>query len=147
MVQYIEFKNAKSNFPMQLPNDVKNIKKNPKLLIPADKTNNLYEFTNEEYNKFLIKNIGKTYKKTYCICYKCYHAEAKTIAKDLKLDERIEQYNHNQSFITLKDHKENFENNLKCRLINPANSEMGIVNKHYTGQINKSIREKLNMNQ
>ena len=94
MVQYIEFKNAKSNFPMQLPNDVKNIKKNPKLLIPADKTNNLYEFTNEEYNKFLIKNIGKTYKKTYCICYKCYHAEAKTIAKDLKLDERIEQYNH-----------------------------------------------------
>ena len=79
---------------MQLPNDVKNIKKNPKLLIPADKTNNLYEFTNEEYNKFLIKNIGKTYKKTYCICYKCYHAEAKTIAKDLKLDERIEQYNH-----------------------------------------------------
>ena len=52
MVQYIEFKNAKSNFPMQLPNDVKNIKKNPKLLIPADKTNNLYEFTNEEYNNF-----------------------------------------------------------------------------------------------
>ena len=52
-----------------------------------------------------------------------------------------------QSFITLKDHKENFENNLKCRLINPANSEIGIVNKHYIGQINKSIREKLNVNQ
>ena len=36
---------------MQLSNDVKNIKKKPKLLIPADKTNNLHELTTEEYNK------------------------------------------------------------------------------------------------
>ena len=48
---------------MQLSNDVKNIKKNPKLLIPADKSNNLYELTVEEYNKLLIENISKTYKK------------------------------------------------------------------------------------
>ena len=31
MVQNIEFTNVKSNFQMQLSNDVKNIKKNPKL--------------------------------------------------------------------------------------------------------------------
>ena len=37
MVQNIEFKNVKSNFQMQLSSDVKNIKKNPKLLVPADK--------------------------------------------------------------------------------------------------------------
>ena len=63
MVQNIEFTNVKSNFQMQLSNDVKNIKKNPKLLIPADKSNNLYELTVEEYNKLLIENISKTYKK------------------------------------------------------------------------------------
>ena len=63
MVQNIEFTNVKSNFQMQLSNDVKNIKKNPKLLIPADKSNNLYELTIEEYNKLLIENISKTYKK------------------------------------------------------------------------------------
>ena len=72
MVQNIEFTNVKSNFQMQLSNDVKNIKKNPKLLIPADKSNNLYELTVEEYNKLLIENISKTYKKKQRMCYKCY---------------------------------------------------------------------------
>ena len=42
---------------------------------------------------------------------------------------------------------ENFQNNSKCRLINPAKSEIGIVSKHYIDQINKSTREKLNVNQ
>ena len=63
MVQNIEFKKVKSNFQMQLSSDVKNIKKNPKLLVPADKTNNLYEPTSELYNKLLTENISKSYKK------------------------------------------------------------------------------------
>ncbi len=29
-----------------------------------------------------------------------------------------------EAFISLKDHKENFENNLKCRLINPAKTNL-----------------------
>ena len=33
------------------------------------------------------------------------NAEAKFIAQDLKIDERIEQCNQKESFITLKDHK------------------------------------------
>ena len=49
MVQNIESVKVKSNFQMQLSNDVKNLKKNPKLLIPADRTSNLYELTTEEY--------------------------------------------------------------------------------------------------
>ena len=111
---------------MQLFNDVENIKKNPKLLIPVDKTNNLYELTTEEYNKLLIENISKTYKKTTVSAINAINNEAKAIAKDLNLDERIKKYHQNQSFITLKDHKENFQNNLKCRLINPAKTEMGL---------------------
>ena len=132
---------------MQLSNDVKKIKKNPKLLVPADKTNNLYDLTAEEYNKLLIENISKTYKNSTASAINSINTEAKVIAKDLNLDERIEQYNQNQSFITLKDHKENFQNNPKFRLINPAKSEIGIVSKHYIDQINKSIRKKLNVNQ
>ena len=98
---------------MQLSNDVKNIKKNPKSLIPADKTNNLYELTTEEYNKLLIENISKTYKKTNVSAKNAINTEAKAIVKDINLDKRIEQYNQNKSFITLKDHQENFQNNPK----------------------------------
>ena len=64
MVRNIEFKKVTSNFQAQLSDDVRNIKKNPKLLIPADKTNNLYELTPDEYNKLLTENISKTYKKS-----------------------------------------------------------------------------------
>ena len=102
MVQNIEFKKVKFNFPMQLSNDVKNIKKNPKILVPVDKSNNLYELTTEEYNKLQIENISKTYKQITESAMNSINTEAKAIAKDLNLDERIEQYNQTQSFITLK---------------------------------------------
>ena len=47
----------------------------------------------------------------------------------------------------LKVHKENFKNNLKCKLRNPAKSEIGIVSKEYIDSINKFLREKANVNQ
>ena len=115
MVQNIEFHKVISNFQARLSDDIRNIKKNPKLLTPADKTNNLYELTADEYNKLLTENIWKTYKKSNLSTMYTINAEAKVIAQDLKIDERIEQYNQKQTFITLKDHKENFKNNPNCR--------------------------------
>ena len=93
VAQNIEFKNLISNFQMQLSNDVKNIKKNPKLFIPADKNNNLYELTTQDYNKLLIESISKTYTKSTMSPINAINTEAKAIPKDLSLDERIEQYN------------------------------------------------------
>ncbi len=43
--------------------------------------------------------------------------------------DRIEQMKKREAFISLKDHKENFENNPKCQLINPAKSESGKLSK------------------
>ena len=37
-----------------------------------------------------------------------------------------------EGFISLKDHKENFENNPKCRLLNPAKSDSGKLRLIYT---------------
>ena len=106
-----------------------------------------YNIPTEEYNKLLTGNINKMYKKITLSAINAINLEAKAIAKNLNFDEKIQQCNQNQYFITLKDHKENFQNNPKCRLINPAKSEIGIVSKHYIDQINKSTREKLNINQ
>ena len=61
MVRNIEFKNAKSSFQQQLQHDVK---QDSKLLIPADKTINLYRLITDKYNKLLTENISKNYKKT-----------------------------------------------------------------------------------
>ena len=54
MVRNIEFENAKSSFQHQLQNDAKRIKQDPRLLITADKTSNLYRLTTGEYNKLLL---------------------------------------------------------------------------------------------
>ena len=123
------------------------INNDPLLFIPADKTNNLYKLNNDKYKKLLQDNITKSYKKANTNSMRSINKEAKTIAEDLKLDDRIEQFSQHEAFITLKDHKENFQNNTKCRLINPAKSEIGIINKHYIETINNTIREKTQVNQ
>ena len=52
-----------------------------------------------------------------------------------------------EAFISLKDHKENFENNPKCRLINPAKSDTGKISKLILDEINTQLRTILNVNQ
>ena len=54
---------------------------------------------------------------------------------------------HRQAFISLKDHKENFENNPRCRLINPAKNNLGLISKQILDRINSTIRSKTNSNQ
>ena len=51
MVRNIEFKNVESLFQQQIQNDMKRIKKDPKLSTPDDKTNILFSLTTDEYNK------------------------------------------------------------------------------------------------
>ena len=72
-------------------------------------------------------------------CSSFYHSsykrnidkEAKNISKGLALESKMECYAKRPAFITLKDNKEHFKSNQKCRLINLSKSEMGIVSKKY----------------
>ena len=47
----------------------------------------------------------------------------------------------------MKDHKDNFDSHPKCRLINPAKSELGKVSKIILDEINNKLRSKLHVNQ
>ena len=73
--------------------------------------------------------------------------EAKSIAKELNLDSKIEQFANKKTYVTLKDHKDNFLNSPKCRLINLAKSEIGIVSKHYLEKLNDNIQRKIELQQ
>ena len=71
MVRNIEFKKVSSEFQSKLPKDIKLINEDPLLFIPADKTNNLYDLSKDNYNKLLTENIPKSYKKkNKHSCYK-----------------------------------------------------------------------------
>ena len=63
------------------------------------------------------------------------------------LDNRIDSFAAKDSFITVKDHKPNFNNNPTCRLINPAKSEIGIVSKQILQRINSKIVKSAKLNQ
>ena len=67
--------------------------------------------------------------------------------KRLDLDDRIDSLATKDSFITLKDHKPNFNNNPTCRLINPSKSEIGIISKQILQRINAAVLEHINVNQ
>ena len=117
------------------------------LFIPADKSNNLYKVSRDSYSKLLQDNITKTHEKSNVTLINNINKEAEAIASELKLDDRTEQFNQPEAFVGLKDHKANFQNDPKCRLINPSNSEIGIISKHYVELINNKIREKTQMSQ
>ena len=107
------------------------INKDPLLFITADKSNILYKVTKDTYSKLLQDNITKSYKNSNVSVINNVNKEAKVMAAELKLGDRIEQFNQREAFVTLKDDKVNFQNDPKYRLINPANSEIGIISKHY----------------
>ena len=112
------------------------------MLVFADKSTNLYGLSQDHYEKLLHDNITQTYQKTCCQTKKKIDRETRKFAKSLGLDERMECYSEQSVFITLKDHKANFKNNTKCRLINPSKSKVGLVSKHYLNLIISMVAEK-----
>ena len=123
------------------------INKEPLSLIPAEKSNKLYKISKDTYRKLLQDNITKSYKKSNVALINNINKEGKAIASELKLDDTIKQFNQREAFVSLKDHKANFQNDPKCRLINPAKSEIGTITKHYLKLINNKTREETQMNQ
>ena len=63
------------------------------------------------------------------------------MATILDIDDGVHKTAQREAFITIKDHKENFENNPKCRLINPTKQELGKVSKKILEKINSRIKE------
>ena len=62
----------------------------------------------EDYEKPMHENITKTNNKTNESKIKTINKSAKKIANRLGLEDRIEKLQDNESYITIKDHKDDF---------------------------------------
>ena len=148
MIKNVKFRSVNNdNFMNTLKEDTKKINQNPRTLVFADKSRNIYELGKEAYNEILTNNITKTYKKANVNIERNINKEAKTISENFNVDDRMEIMAKRQAFFTLKDHKENVQINPKCRLINPTKSEVGIISKRILEGINNNLRNVLNVNQ
>ena len=147
IIRNIEFTNRRTHFQSQLHQDVRNIRSSENVLVFADKSTNLYELSKEQYTKLLKDNITRSYKKADGGVKNDIDQEARRLADRLDLSDKIEIFAEKPAFVTLKDHKEDFRANPKCRLINPAKSEMGHVSKVMLENIVASVSEKTQLNQ
>ena len=147
LIENLEFRRTNDEFQEKLKNDIKRIKSSNAVFVPADKTKNLYEMDAGLYNKLLDDNITKHYQAAPDDAYHMVNTSAKRIAKELNVADRLETLARKKAFITLKDHKPNFSNNLPCRLINPAKSELGLISKHILDRINGRLLRTLDVRQ
>ena len=94
-----------------------------------------------------MDNITTSYKKAPIETSININNEATGIISKNKIKGKIRSFTDNNAFITFKDHKENFPYNLKCRLLNPAKSSIGIINKNILDEIFPKIKEKTKLQQ
>ena len=84
------------------------------MFIFANKTWNIYGVDKDTYLKLLNDNITKTYRKSNNMVYSKIYKEAKHIANNYKIADRIDCVEKVDAFISLKDHNDNFLSNPKC---------------------------------
>ena len=94
-----------------------------------DKTTNLYKLDKTQCDKLLHDSIASAYKKADDKVIDTINLEAKELAMELDIGDKIKFLAKQQPFLTLNDHKKYFKNAPTCHLINPAKSEMGPVSK------------------
>ena len=99
-----------------------------------------------EYKKLIKDNITQSYKK--CDINEKFMIDQKSaiLSKRLDLDDRIQRIAPIDCFITLKDHKPNFQNDPKCRLINPAKNELGKVSQQLLKNLVSQLTTNTNLN-
>ena len=146
-VKDIKFRNARSDFQITLQEDIRLIHNTKKTMTFADKTSNMYQLTKEEHNKLLRNAITSKYKKTNTKIKDKINKKGKEILKNKDALHRLDINEESNCFFTLKDHKENFQNNPTVRLINPAKKEIGRISKVILDKINSSLIEQLKVNQ
>ena len=90
-------------------------------------------------------SITTTYKKAINNIKKKINAGRKQVLRNKSVWRRM-QTNMKNYFISLKDHKENFQKNPTVRLINPVKNKFGDVCKVILDKIKKSNQENLQLN-
>ena len=147
LIENLQFRRIKRNeLQRRLDKDTERIKSCKDVIIPADKTRNLYMVSKKSYDKLLVDNITKSYRPAPSETYNLINEEARDIATRLDIADRMNCMAKKEAFITLKDHKENFSRSLPCRLINPAKSEMGKVSKVLLDRIISDVKKHLPLN-
>ena len=141
MIKNIQFRHINSTFQEQLKKDIQKIEQSNQLFASAGKSRNVYKMNKEDYEKLMHENTTKTYKERNESKIKTIKKSAKKIANRLDLEDRTEKLQENESYITIKDHKDDFLHKISCRLNNLSESYIGKISKVIIDKINTKLLE------
>ena len=148
LVKNVRFRQIKrTTLQSTLNENMRMMDRSNNIYVAADKTKNHYELSTADHDKLLEKNVTKGYKKCNRKLVQNVNKSDKAIAESLELDDRIFAFSERDAFVTIKDHKDNYQNNTQCRLINPAKSDLGKVSKKILARIVGKLREAGDFNQ
>jgi len=117
---------------------------NTNIIVKGDKSNNWYTLPVEEYKDLALTNIKKFYKKEKSdAILNTINSDIEHYASKYDVLDRVNKIQRplQECFITLKDHKVNYQHTKPCRLINPAKSDLGVLSKRILDIILGSLRE------
>ena len=149
MVKNVKFEEGYRRTPFQekLRKDIGTITKSKKTMTKADKTSNMYRLTKAEHDKLVNDAVTSTYKKAPEGIKMEINKEGVKIAKEEGVLDKMMVNGTGNCFVTVKDHKENFQNRPTVRLINPAKNEIGRISKNVLDEINCKLKASLGVNQ
>ena len=107
----------------------------------------MYNLTKDEYNHLLENAVTATHKTAREGIDEIINKKSIKYAKRADIFDRIKVNGKSSSFITLKDHKENFVNHSNTRLINPTKIEIRRISKSILDKINICVCQKLKFNE
>ena len=116
------------------------------MLVASDKTSNFYEVPKAEYNKLLLNEVTKTYKRSEVDQANNIDKKAKVIAESLGIENKVMQCKQAACYTTLKDHKSDFNVSPSVRLINPCNQDVSRVAQISLKKLIRRIKVKHNIN-
>ena len=106
-----------------------------------------FKFPPEKYKKLLDQEIQKCYRKENKQNVQKINLEHKATAVELELSDRMFHATPREAYITLKDHKPDFETRPNVRSINPSKPDIGQIAKQILDNIVKDIRAKSDLKQ
>ena len=147
LTKNLEFRTSQNDFMDELNRDLEKIDETQKVIVNADKTSNKYLIEKDDYIELLEKNIQDDYKKENLQNMEKVTIEHQKIVKNLELEERVFETTPRSAFLTVKDHKDDFINNTKCRLLNPTKPEVGKISKKILEHVVNVVKSKSKLRQ
>ena len=147
LVTNVKYRKYTNRHLEKLKAEISDIRNEPNVIVAADKTSNHYSVNPAVYVNMVHKEVTKDYRKANKNTLKKIDKDHQKIVRKLAINDRVFQTSKKEAYITLKDHKANFQNDPSCRLIDSTKCEIGRISHNILKKIIEKVKIKSQLRQ